>query len=239
MRRLALNAAVAVDLVILTLRADELCVLTITRGIDPFVGKRALPGGFIHDNEDLLEAALRELREETGVAALRSHLEQLGTYGVPKRDPRGRVVSVAYLALVPDQPEPMAGSDANGSAWTPTQKLIRNPNQLAFDHTTILRDGIERARAKLEYTPLATAFCGSTFTIGELRHVYEVIWGTPLDPRNFHRKVTGTPGFVVPTSNMATKTSGRPAQLYRCGRAQYLHPPLMRPTATSVRNERR
>ena len=102
---------------------------------------------------------------------------------------------------------------------------------LAFDHERILADGVDRARAKLEYTPLAGAFCAGTFTIAELRRVYEVVWGVPLDPRNFHRKATSTPGFVEPVGARTTRDGGRPAQLYRTGRAEVLHPPMMRPGA--------
>ena len=92
-------------------------------------------------------------------------------------------------------------------------------------------DGVERARAKLEYTPLAAAFCRADFTIAELRRIYETVWGTRLDPRNFHRKVTGTPGFVVPARGTTSRDDGRPAQLYRAGRADVLHPPMLRPPA--------
>jgi len=103
------------------------------------------------------------------------------------------------------------------------------PGRLAFDHRRILADGLERARAKLEYSPLATAFCPPVFTIGELRRVYEIVWSADLDPRNFHRKVTGTPGFLVETGERTTRGGGRPAQLYRRGDATLLNPPLLRP----------
>ncbi|MGH3730757.1 MAG: NUDIX hydrolase, partial [Micromonosporaceae bacterium] len=98
-----------------------------------------------------------------------------------------------------------------------------------FDHHRILGDGVERARGKLEYSPLATAFCPPEFTVGQLRRVYEEVWGVPLDPRNFHRKVTGTPDFVVATDRTVTGDRGRPAQLFRRGTASLLHPPLLRP----------
>jgi 8-oxo-dGTP diphosphatase len=176
---------VAVDLVVLTIDRSALQVLLVRRGIPPYRGKWALPGGFILDDEDLRDAAARELREETGIVG---HLEQLATYGAPRRDPRGRVVAVAYLALLPGAPTPTPGSDAAGAAWHPVGAL---PARLAFDHDRILADGVERARAKLEYSSLATAFCPEPFTIADLRAVYEAVWGAPLDPRNFHRKVTG------------------------------------------------
>ncbi len=138
------------------------------------------------------------------------------------------MVAVAYLALAPDLPLPTAGSDAAAARWCAVDDLA---GELAFDHTQILADGVERARAKLEYTPLAAAFCTDTFTIAELRHVYEVVWGVELDPRNFHRKVTSTDGFVVRAEGTTTRDGGRPAQLYRVGPADVLRPPLMRPAA--------
>jgi 8-oxo-dGTP diphosphatase len=226
----------AVDLVVLTIRDGELCTLLIRRGVPPFKGRWALPGGFVLADEDLPAAAGRELREETGVALIASgadtptvptagHLEQLQTYGAPRRDPRGRVVSVAYLALLPDLPAPTAGSDAAMAHWRP----MRTATKLAFDHEVILRDGIERARAKLEYTSLAAAFCPEEFTIAELRAVYEAVWGTTLDPRNFHRKATTTEGFVRATGRRRAQAAGRPAELFTRGDAEVLYPPLLRP----------
>ncbi len=221
--------SVAVDLVVLTVRDEQLQVLLINRGVDPFKGRLALPGGFVLKDEDLLDAAERELAEETGVVDLRVHLEQLGTYGRPHRDPRGRVLAVAHLALVPDVGTVVAGSDAAAASWRPIAPLLAAPRKLAFDHHQILTDGVDRARAKLEYSPLATAFCPDQFTINELRQIYEAVWGTELDPRNFHRKVTGTAGFVEPTGETTTRQGGRPAQLYRPGAATLLHPAMLRP----------
>lgn len=219
---------VAVDLVVLTVRNDRLHVLTVRRGVEPYKGQAALPGGFVLPDEDLLDAAERELSEETGLSDIRVHLEQLATYGHPDRDPR-RVVSIAYLALVPDAADPVAGSDAASAGWTPVEELLDYPERLAFDHHRILSDGVERARAKLEYSPLATAFCAEEFTIGELRQVYEAVWDTDIDPRNFHRKVSKTPGFVVATGSTTTRQGGRPAKLHRRGPARLLHPPMLRP----------
>lgn len=223
------RCSAAVDLVVLTVQDDRARVLVVRRAIPPFRGELALPGGFVLADEDLLDAAERELAEETGLVDLRAHLEQLRTYGRPDRDPRGRVISVAYLALVPDAGVPVSGSDADDARWVDVEELLAEPGALAFDHATILADGVERARAKLEYTSLAAAFCPPTFTVGELRTVYEAVWGTPLDPRNFHRKVTGTPGFVEPTGRTTTRQGGRPAQLFRAGTAARLHPPMLRP----------
>ena len=219
---------VAADLVILTVRDGSLQVLLIRRGIPPYKGRWALPGGFVRPAEGLEEAARRELGEETGLASDRIHLEQIATYGEPGRDPRGRVISVAYLALVPDLPAPVAGTDAASASWVPVADVLEDPRRLAFDHHRILTDAVERARAKLEYSPLATAFCADEFTISELRGIYEAVWGVPLDPRNFHRKATKTDGFVVPLGATTTRDGGRPAQLFRRGPATTLHPPLTR-----------
>ena len=218
--------SVTVDLVVFTVRAERLCALAVKRGGAPFKGRWALPGGFVEEDEDLLDAALRELAEETGLVELPVHLEQLATYGAPRRDPRQRVVSVAHLALAAELPDPAAGDDAAAAQWRPVDELL--DTRLAFDHDRILEDGLERARAKLEYSPLATAFCAREFTVAELRRVYEVVWGIELDPRNFHRKVTGSPGFLVPTGRSTTRNGGRPAQLYRRGAATILNPPITR-----------
>jgi 8-oxo-dGTP diphosphatase len=217
--------AVTVDLVVLTVREGRLCVLVVRRGEEPFAGQEALPGGFVLPDEDLLGAAVRELAEETDLAPGAAHLEQLASYGAPDRDPRMRVVTVAHLALVADLPEPRAGSDAAAARWAPVTEV--SPG-LAFDHDRVLAEGVARARAKLEYSPLATSFCGPTFTVAELRRVYEAVWGRPLDPRNFHRKVTSAAGFLEPTGETTTRDGGRPAQLYRRGTAPLLHPPLLR-----------
>ncbi len=218
--------AVTVDLVVLTIRDDRLCVLVVRRGEAPFRGRRALPGGFVKPTEDLHAAAARELAEETGLTGAVVHVEQLRTYGAPRRDPRMRVVSVAYLGLAPDLPTPQAGTDAESAHWVPVADLDGAATGLAFDHATILADGIERARAKLEYSALGTAFCSPEFTVAELRRVYEIVWGTKLDARNFHRKATKTVGFLEPTGTTTTRDGGRPALLYRRGPAEQLQPPL-------------
>ncbi|MGV9311683.1 NUDIX hydrolase [Streptomyces sp. NPDC003691] len=241
--------AVTVDLVVLTVRRHALCALVVRRGEAPFQGRWALPGGFVREDEDLTGAAARELSEETGLSAHDpaapgpgggAHLEQLATYGDPGRDPRMRVVSVAHLVLAPDLPAPRAGGDAHGARWAPVEDLLgqdaapageaaEHAAPLAFDHARILADGVERARSKIEYSSLATAFCPAEFTVGELRRVYEAVWGVALDPRNFHRKVTGTPGFLVPAGGTTTRQGGRPAQLFRAGGATLLNPPMLRP----------
>lgn len=222
------KVALTVDLVVLTIRAHELCVLLVRRGIEPFAGRWALPGGFVLRDEDVAAAAYRELEEETGIRE-GVHLEQLATYGAPGRDPRGRTVSVAWLALAPQMAEPVAGSDAAGAQWLPVTQV--EEEGLAFDHAEILRDGIERARAKLEYSPLGAAFCPPQFTVAQLRTVYEAVWGQPLDPRNFHRKVTRTPGFLEPTGQTSSADGGRPAQLFTRGDLDVLNPAITRPNA--------
>jgi 8-oxo-dGTP diphosphatase len=222
-----LKLELAVDIAILTMRENRLQVLVIARKNPPYQGRKALPGGFLRAGEDLPHAAVRELKEETNLDGEALHLEQLSTYGAPDRDPRGRVVSVAYLALAPDLPIPKAGSDAQQAFWTPVDEVR---GTLAFDHDQILDDATERARSLLEFTTLATAFCGPTFTIGDLRSVYEVVWGVQLDPRNFSRKVANTEGFVRPTGTKRVPATGRPAALYERGPAQRLNPPLMRGT---------
>jgi 8-oxo-dGTP diphosphatase len=242
---------VTVDVVALTIRDDALHVLLVQRGVPPFEGWWALPGGFIKSRagaggrrveEDLPEAALRELGEETGTELGRIHLEQLAAYGAPGRDPRMRVISVAYLAFAPELPDPRPGSDARAAAWVPVSELglassggTQRPGttrRLAFDHARILDDGLERARSKLEYTPLATAFTGEEFTISELRAVYETVWGEPLHAGNFHRKVLSVPGFVESTGAVTPHGGARGgprARLYRRGDARLLHPALLRP----------
>src|SRR5262245_48605064 len=180
-------SAAPVDVAALTIRDGRLHVLLVERGEHPYAGQRALPGGFVRD-ETLKEAARRELAEETGLdpgngsSLNRVYLEQLRTFGNPGRDPRMRVISVAYLAFAPSLPDPRSGGDAYAAGWVPVEEAA----ELAFDHDEILDAGLERARSKLEYTPLATAFVGSEFTIGELRSVYNAVWGEELHAGNFH-----------------------------------------------------
>ncbi|MCW2779270.1 MAG: mutT [Frankiales bacterium] len=221
--------AVTVDVVLLTVREGRLCVLLVERDTHPFRGGLALPGGFVQADEDLDTAAVERLENETGVRRDVAHVEQLGAFGDPHRDPRMRVVSVAYLVFAPDLPAPRPGSRVRSVQWVPVEDV--DAARLAFDHDAVLAAGVERARAKLEYSPVATAFCGEEFTVAELRHVYEAVWGVPLDPRNFHRKTTGTPGFLVPVGSPAPvgPGGGRPAALYRRGSAALLHPAMLRP----------
>ncbi len=222
--------AVTVDVVLLTVRDGDLTVLLVERDTHPFRGLLALPGGFVQPDEDLDTAAVRRLERETGVRRDVAHVEQLGAFGDPRRDPRMRVVSVAYLVFAPDLPAPVPGDRVRSVQWVPVRDAA--PDRLAFDHGAVLAAGVERARAKLEYSPVATAFCGEEFTVADLRHVYEAVWGVALDPRNFHRKTTGTPGFLVPVGSPAPvgRGGGRPAALFRRGSAGLLHPAMLRPS---------
>lgn len=222
--------AVTVDIVVLTVD-DGLSVLLIERGAEPFAGSLALPGGFVLPDESTDVAARRELLEETGVAEADLagvHLEQLATFSEPDRDPRMRVVSVAYLALSPAKPVPTPGSDAAAAQWVGVERALSGP--LAFDHAEILAAGVERARSKLEYTTLATSLAGPEFTLGELQHVYEATWDCGLERANFRRKVLATPGFVTKTRRRRVgDAGGAPATVYRPGTGQLLDPPMMRP----------
>lgn len=225
--------AVTADIVIMSIRDGALRVLLVERGNEPFAGRWALPGGFLELDEDAHSAAVRELAEETGVDAEDFHLEQLGTYSAPDRDPRMRVVSVAHLAFAPDLPDAVAGDDAHRARWWSVDDLLSDPDApaLAFDHEDILRDALERVRAKLEYTTLAARFVGEPFTIAELRAVYGAVWGVLPERANFTRKVLATDGFVMAdgATARASRSGGPRPTLYRRGEATALHPALLRP----------
>jgi len=200
--------AVTVDVVIFTLREGDLQVLLVRRKAPPFQGMWAIPGGFIRLDESLEEAALRELEEETGVRDV--YLEQLYTFGDPDRDPRGRVITVAYFALVPaDAVCPRAGDDAAEARWWSMYDLP----PLAFDHEKILAYALQRLRYKLEYTAVGFELLPETFTLSELQAAYEVILGEKLDKRNFRRKILSA-GILEETGGYRTG-EGRPAKLYR------------------------
>jgi len=205
---------VTVDIVIFTIRDARLHVLLVKRGIPPFQGRWAIPGGFVLEGESLDDAALRELREETGVADL--YLEQLYSFGDLDRDPRGRVVTIAYYALISaDRAAPVAGTDAAEARWWPVDELP----ELAFDHPRILEYAIERLRNKLEYTTVGFQLLPETFTLSELQLVYEAILGRRLDKRNFRRKLAILK-ILSPTREMR-RGVGKPARLYRFAASRF------------------
>jgi 8-oxo-dGTP diphosphatase len=201
---------VTVDLVIFTIAEDTLKVLLIRRDSSPFAGKWALPGGFIGINESL-ETAARELAEEAGVTNL--YLEQLYTFGEPGRDPRGRVISVAYFALIDaEQPHLLASSKATAARWHSVfdQKLGR---KLAFDHRRILDYAVWRLRNKIEWTTVGYELLPKRFTLSELQRVYEIILQKPVDKRNFRKKVLGQ-GQIRELDETRSDGAHRPARLY-------------------------
>jgi 8-oxo-dGTP diphosphatase len=227
---------VTVDVVILTMSFGKLHVLLVRRGEEPFKGMWAIPGGFKRPNETLDEAAKRELVEETGVDGTKL-LTQFGAYGDPQRDPRLNVVTVAYLAVLRDVGAVKAGSDAADAALVPVTEAVNEKIDLAFDHLRILRDALDRARLELEVSGIATAFVGTTFTLAELRAVYEAIWGVQLDAANFRRSITSEGGWVIPTGRRARPGSagGRPPELYRAGRGWSRGGPIHRIKGTGER----
>jgi 8-oxo-dGTP diphosphatase len=234
--------SVTVDVAVMTIREGRLSILLVERRDHPYKGAWALPGGFVGPDEDLEQAAWRELEEETSLsqaelAEAGVHLEQLKTYGTPGRDPRLRVVSVAHVAIGPHLPSPRAGDDAAQARFWAVEDLgvegvaPDDAPELAFDHAEIVRDALERVRSKLEYTALATSFVEEPFALSELRRVYEVVWGAAPELNTFRRKVLKTPGFVVPAETQRgtpTDRGGRPPQLFRRGGAVLLHPAMLR-----------
>jgi 8-oxo-dGTP diphosphatase len=228
--------AVTVDVVILTMSEGRLKVLLVRRGVAPFEGMWAIPGGFKRPDETLDEAAKRELAEETGIDGA-SLLTQFGTYGDPGRDPRMNVVTVAYLAVLREVTEIVAGTDAAEAALIPVSEAVNGKMELAFDHKRILRDAVDRVRVDLEFRGIATAFVGPTFTLAELRSVYEAVWGVHLDGANFRRSVLAEDGWVIPTGRRARpgSTGGKPAELYRAGRMWKHGGPIRYPQPTEKR----
>jgi 8-oxo-dGTP diphosphatase len=199
---------VTVDVVIFTLRENDLQVLLVRRRNPPFAGMWAIPGGFVDIDEPLEAAARRELEEETGVRDV--HLEQFHTFGDPGRDPRGRTITVAYLALVrADQVRPRAGDDAAEAGWWSMRALP----PLAFDHDRILACALEHLRQRLKCFAVPPGLLPDTFTLNELQSVYEAILGEKLDRRTFRRKVLAA--GVLQETGEYRRVDGRPAKLYR------------------------
>lgn len=209
--------ALSVDCVVLgfDLSANTLKLVLIKRGIEPFAGDWALPGGFVHIDETLEEAARRELSEETGLTDI--YLEQLYTFGECNRDPRERVVSVAYFALVRLQGHRVQGAtDASEAAWFDVNKLP----QLAFDHSTVLETAMARLKGKVRYQPIGFELLPAKFTLGELQRLYEIILERPLDKRNFRKKVLAY-GILVRLDEVEQGVSHRAARLYRFDKRKY------------------
>jgi len=206
------HPAVTTDVVLFTIDDRRLKLLLIRRGSDPFEGQWALPGGFLEIDEDLKDGALRELREETGVRGI--YLEQLRTFGRPGRDPRERVISVAYYALAPcERLTVRAASDAAEASWFPVADLPA----LAFDHAEIIQAAHERLVAKLDYSTIAFQFMPERFTLSELQQVYEILLDAELDKRNF-RKGARALEQIEETGEQRRQGSHRPARLYRLKR---------------------
>ncbi len=202
------HPAVTTDVVIFTIQDDDLRVLLIQRANDPYRGNRSLPGGFVDIDEDLEHCALRELREETGITGV--YLEQLYTFGKPDRDPRERVITVAYYALAPmDRLQVRAASDAAAADWFPVSDLP----ELAFDHRQIIKLAHRRLASKLDYSTIALQFMPREFTLSELQKVYEIILGDKLDKRNFRKRVLAY-DCIEDTGRERRNGRHRPARLY-------------------------
>ena len=257
--------AVTVDIAVFTLMdrpvppksgqapRKELAAVLIVRGGDTEAGRYALPGGFVHIDEDLSEAALRELHEEAGLELPESAIHQFRSYGKPKRDPRMRVVTVAHTALTSIDVALQAGTDAKEVEIVPVRKILDGEISLAFDHNQILRDALEFVQVLVEETSAILELCPESFTLTELRHACEAVWGYEVDRATFNKRVLHIEGFLeaddsemyrsspssefllmsMESSLMETSskpsTRGRPAKYYRRGWAETLHPPLLRP----------
>jgi 8-oxo-dGTP diphosphatase len=209
------RAALAVDCVVFGLDDECLKVLLIQRDLEPYRGAWALPGGFVRVDETLDEAALRELREETGLQ--RVFLEQLYTFGTKGRDPRERVVTVAYYALVKLMDHRVqAATDARDAAWFAADELPK----LAFDHAEIVATALARLRGKVRYQPIGFELLPPKFALSQLQHLYEVILERPLDKRNFRKKVLGL-GLLEELDEVEQDVAHRAARLYRFDERRY------------------
>jgi 8-oxo-dGTP diphosphatase len=207
--------ALTVDCVVFGLDADELEVLLIRRGVEPFAGRWALPGGFVHVDETVDEAARRELQEETGLENI--YLEQLYTFGALDRDPRERVVTVAYYALVKlSEHNVRATTDAADAAWF----AITDMPELAFDHGEIFKVALARLRNKLRYQPVGFELLPKKFTLTQLQRMYEVILERPLDKRNFRKKILAM-DLLVELDEVQKDVAHRAARLYKFDDRRY------------------
>ncbi|MAE13111.1 NUDIX hydrolase [Candidatus Woesearchaeota archaeon] len=205
---------VAVDAVVFTVLQDELRILLIKRKYPPFKGMYALPGGFVNKGEELEEAVKRELDEETGVKDV--FLKQIGTYGGVRRDPRGRILSVAFLALIQPNQRLKAATDAMDAEWFAVDGLP----ELGFDHSDIISDALEQLRYEVQTTNIAFQILPKSFTLTQLQQLYEDVLGRGLDKRNFRKKVKEL-GILKETSEMLREGAHRPARLYRFVESKY------------------
>jgi len=209
------RAALTVDCVVFGFDEGDLKVLLVERGLEPFKGRWALPGGFVRVDETVDDAARRELQEEAGLTNV--FLEQLYTFGEVERDPRERVVSVAYYALVKlSDHKAKAATDAANAKWFPVSKVPK----LAFDHADILVTAVERLKGKVRYQPIGFELLPPKFTLSQLQHLYEAVLGANLDKRNFRKKVLGF-GLLVPLKEQQMLGRHRPAQLFRFDAERY------------------
>lgn len=207
--------ALTVDIVVFALDDEDLQVMLIERDLPPFAGQWALPGGFVRVEETLDQAAARELREETGLSDI--FLEQLFTFGDLQRDPRERVVTVAYYALVNLAGHAVqASTDARNAAWFPVTELPT----LAFDHARIVETALERLRGKVRYQPLGFELLPERFTLRQLQHLYEIVLGRELDKRNFRKKVLSM-GILKETNEIEKDVAHRAARLFRFDQRAY------------------
>ena len=200
--------SVTVDVVVFTMKDNKLKVLLVKRGNEPFKDSWALPGGFINKNESLEDAARRELLEETGVKEV--YLEQLYTFGKPNRDPRGRIVTVAYYAIIKSKGvELRAQEDAVEARWFPAYKIPK----LAFDHKDIVTYALKRLKWKMEYTTVGFQLLPKKFTLTQLQKVYEIVFNKKFDKRNFRKKIISL-NLIKATGEKTTDVAHRPAELY-------------------------
>lgn len=215
MSRNSVKIEAAADVVIFGIEDNKLTVLLVKRRNDPFKGMWALPGGFIGRNEDVVDAAKRELKEETGVSGI--YLEQLYTFGEPKRDPRGRVLSVAYFALLSVKRGVKAGDDARDANFFPVSSLPPP----AFDHKKIISYAVTRLRNKIQYTNAVSSMLPEEFSLGEIQKIYEIIWNKKVDKRNFRKKILSL-GLLMPLPVKRRGLRSRPAKLYKFKTKKYV-----------------
>lgn len=208
------HPAVTTDCIVFGFDGTKLNLLLINRGIEPYKGSWALPGGFMKIDETAEQGALRELQEETGVKDI--YIEQLQAFTAVDRDPRERVMTIAFMAFVRQEKyEVIAGDDAAKAQWFPVNSLP----QLAFDHKEIITLALDKLRWKMTYEPLAFRLLNKTFTISQLQTIYEVVFDKKFDRRNFHKKLTSL-GYIISTDEQQ-KTNGRPSTLYTFDERKY------------------